>query len=541
MQQRLAIIDLGSNTSRLIILAYAPGTAFQLIDQVRERVRLSEGMGAENVLRAAPMDRAVQLMKVFKALCDANGIDTIIATATSAVRDARNQAEFLQRVEKEAGLKLLVLSGTEEAYYGYLGAINSTPLIDGLVLDIGGGSLELSRVRQRQLTHSTSLPLGAVRLSETFLRSDPIKTSDVRLVNRYVEALLNSIAWLKASRGDQLVGLGGTVRALAKMDQRRREYPLDRLHGYVLTLPAIETLLHEMEDVPLSKREKLPGLNGDRADVIVGGTLALTRLMRLGGYHELIVCGQGLREGLFYEHFLHDLPAPLVPDVRAFSLANLTELYDVAWTHARHVEALAVSLFDQLRALHGCGLFERAILSGAALLHDVGVAIDYYNHDDHSAYLILNAELPGFSHREIALMALLAHYHRRGKPDVTPFKGVLTRDDEERAAKLGALLRLAEYLDRGRTQVVRSIRCRIQEASVQIMCQVRGDATTEVWATERNADLFKQAFKREVIVQTQPLKAAEASAQPIGWEAVPTTEPLWVRVEEIRQLLKTRS
>jgi exopolyphosphatase/guanosine-5'-triphosphate,3'-diphosphate pyrophosphatase len=541
MPQRIAIIDLGSNTSRLIILSYSPGTAFQLIDQVRERVRLSEGMGAENVLRPAPLNRAVHLMKVFKALCDANGIDTIIATATSAVRDARNQAEFLSRVENEAGLKLRVLSGTEEAYYGYLGAINSTPLINGLVLDIGGGSLELSRVRQRQLTNSTSLPLGAVRLSETFLRSDPIKAPDVRLVNRYVEALMSSIDWLKASRGDQLVGLGGTVRALAKMDQRRRNYPLDRLHGYVLTLPAIEILLHEMEDLPLSKREKLPGLNSDRADVIVGGTLALVRLMRLGGYHELMVCGQGLREGLFYEHFLRDLPAPLVPEVRAFSLANLTELYNVAWTHARHVEALAVSLFDQLRSLHGGGVFERTILSGAALLHDVGVAIDYYNHDDHSAYLILNAELPGFTHREIALMALLAHYHRRGKPDVTPFKGVLTRDDEERAAKLGALLRLAEYLDRSRTQVVRSIRCRIQDSSVQIVCQVRGDATTEVWATERNADLFKQVFKREVKVVTQPLKADEAVPQPLGVEAAPTAEPLWARVQEIRQLLQTRS
>lgn len=540
MQQRIAIIDLGSNTSRLIILAYSPGTAFQLIDQVRERVRLSEGMGAENVLRPGPMDRAVQLMKVFKALCDANGIDTLIATATSAVRDARNQAEFLQRVEKEANLKLRVLTGTEEAYYGYLGAINSTPLINGLVLDIGGGSLELSRVRQRQLIHSTSLPLGAVRLSETFLRSDPIKPADVRLVNRYVEALLSSIDWLKASRGDQLVGLGGTVRALAKMDQRRRNYPLDRLHGYVLTLPAIETLLHEMEELPLSKREKLPGLNSDRADVIVGGTLALARLMRLGGYHDLIVCGQGLREGLFYEHFLRDLPTPLAPDVRAFSLANLTELYHVAWTHARHVEALAVSLFDQLRSLHGGGIFERAILSGAALLHDIGVAIDYYNHDDHSAYLILNAELPGFTHREIALMALLAHYHRQGKPDVTPFKGVLTRDDEDRAAKLGALLRLAEYLDRSRTQVVRSIRCQVQASAVQIVCQVRGDATTEVWATERNADLFRQVFKRKVIVQTQPLKAVEAKPHPIGLEAAPEAEPLWARVQEIRQLLQTR-
>jgi exopolyphosphatase/guanosine-5'-triphosphate,3'-diphosphate pyrophosphatase len=169
------------------------------------------------------------------------------------------------------------------------------------------------------------------------------------------------------------------------------------------------------------------------------------------------------------------------------------------------------------------------------------VAIDYYNHDDHSAYLILNAELPGFTQREIVLMALLAHYHRRGKPDVTPFKGVLTCDDEERAARLGALLRLAEYLDRSQTQVVRSIHCRIQDSSVQIVCRVHGEATMEVWATERNADLFKQVFKREVKVVTQPLKAVETVPQLIGVEAAPTAEPLWTRAQKIAMLLKVRS
>ena len=525
----------------MIILAYTPGTTFQLIDQLRERVRLSEGMGAENILRPTPIERTVHLMKVFKTLCDANGIDTILATATSAVRDARNQAEFLRQVETEAGLTLRVLSGEEEAYYGYLGAINSTSITDGLVIDIGGGSLELGRVRDRQLTHSVSLPLGAVRLTETFLHSDPIKTSDVRMVNRYMDSLLGTIDWLQADRRDQLIGLGGTVRALAKIDQRRRNYPLDRLHGYSLSLNTIETILREMESLPLHKRAELPGLSTDRADVIVGGTLALTRLMHRAGYHELIVCGQGLREGLFYERFLRDSKSPLVPDVRAFGLANLTELYAVQWAHARHVEALAVSLFDQLRSLHGCGPAERTVLTAAALLHDVGVAIDFYNHDEHSAYLILNAELPGFTHREIALMALLARYHRRGSPDARPFKGLLTRDDEDRAARLGALLRLAEYLDRSRTQVVQSIRCRVQATTVQLVCQVRGDASTEMWSTPRHADLFQQAYQRNVIVQTQPIKADAALSQLIEPAPTPTADPLWTRVEDISRLLKGRT
>ncbi len=240
------------------------------------------------------------------------------------MRDARNQAEFLPRVSNEASLQLRVLSGDEEAYYGYLGVVNSLPVQRGLIFDIGGGSLELAQVHDRQLTRTASLPLGAVRLSETFIRNDPIKPPDVRLLKRYVEALLSSIQWLEAGRGDQLIGLGGTVRALAKIDQHRRDYVLERLHGYPLTLHAIESILHEMQTLPLGKRQKIAGLNNDRADVIVGGTIALVQLMKLAGYQALTVCGQGLREGLFYEQFLHETQSPPVPDVRACGLANLT-------------------------------------------------------------------------------------------------------------------------------------------------------------------------------------------------------------------------
>ena len=196
-----------------------------------------------------------------------------------------------------------------------------------------------------------------------------------------------------------------------------------------------------------------------------------------------------------------------------------------------------MSLFDQLRSLHGLGPADRAVLTGAALLHDVGVVIDFYNHDQHSAYLIMNAELPGFTHREIAMMSLLAQHHRRGKPDVAPFKGLLTRDDEERVVKLSALLRLAEYLDRSRTQIVQDIKCRVSAGAVALTCHARGDAATEVWATQRNADLFRQAFKRDLIVQAQPLKAAKAATHPIETTSAPESEPLLTRVQEIRQLL----
>jgi exopolyphosphatase/guanosine-5'-triphosphate,3'-diphosphate pyrophosphatase len=533
MTRKIGIIDLGSNTSRLIIMEYTPGEAFQLIDQLRERVRLSAGMGAENILRPEPMERTLQLLKIFRKLCEAHSTDTIVATATSATRDARNQAEFLDRVQKEAGLTLRVLSGDEEAYYGYLGAINSLSFQNGLVIDIGGGSLELGRVQDRQLKETASLPLGAVRLTETFIRSDPPKRMDMRLLDRYINALLSSLAWLKTKSGGTLVGLGGTARTLAKIDQKRRRYPLDRVHGYTVSLASIESILHDLENMSVSQREKVPGLSTDRADVIIGGTIALTRLMHLAGYHEMQVCVQGLREGLFYEQFTKDSGATLVPDVRAFGLANLAYLSNINWPHARHVRLLALSLFDQLRSLHRLGPAERSILSGAALLQDIGGAIDFHDRDQHADYLILNAELPGFSHREIALMAALTRYLQQGVFTLNAFPGVLTQADELHVKKLSALLSLADFLERGRTQVIQSITSRARGTSIYLTAHTRGDASLEMWTTTQHAASFKQTFKRDLVIRFAPIADRDLAANPIAPADQSDAEPLWSRVREL--------
>lgn len=513
MQRKVAVIDIGSNTSRLVIMAYEAAQWFKMIDQVRERVRLFEGMSDDNRLRPEPIERTIHLLRVFRSLCDANEIDEVLAVGTSAVRDAANRDEFLERVSRETGLELRVLSGEEEAYYGYLGAINSIVFKNGVVVDIGGGSMQLTHIRARKSTRSISLPLGAVRLTEAFLHDNPPRVGQVTALKRHLNQQLDTVTWINATRKDDvLVGQGGTLRTLAKMDQRRRDYPIDRLHDYVLTRRAIEEIEKELRSLPFNQRKKLPGLSSDRADVILAGTLVLLGVMRQGSYSEVVVCGQGIREGLFYEQFLRDAAsqengtaASRVPDVRAFAVANLNQLYEVNWAHARHVETLALALFDQLKSLHGYGTFERNLLSNAALMHDAGVEIDYYNHHEHSAYLILNAELPGFSHREIALIAELARYHRRGNPKKKEFKGIFVDGDKQRIARLSALLRLAEYLERSRTQVVDSIRCHVNQYAVQIVALVRGDASTEVWSTERNAELFEKVYKRKLTVRAEML------------------------------------
>jgi exopolyphosphatase/guanosine-5'-triphosphate,3'-diphosphate pyrophosphatase len=530
--RRIGIIDVGSNTSRLIILAYRPGMSFRLIDQIREQVRLGEGMGAENVLRPEPIERTVRLLRVFRGLCEADGIHAVVAVGTSAVRDARNQGEFLKRVKNGAGLSLRVLSGDEEARYGFLGAVNSLAIQNGLAVDLGGGSLELVRVQDRRPQQSVMLPAGAVRLTEAFLREDPPRAVEIRTLTRYLEYLLRDLPWVKAGRGDSLVGSGGTIRTLAKIDQRLQEYPLDRVHGYILSRRRLEEIVQRLAKLPLRKRRKFPGLSSDRADVTLAGALALASVLERSGHAELVVSGQGLREGIFYEHFLRETGTDTIEDPRAFGIANLSLLYDLNWPHARHVEALAVSLFDQLRPLHGYGPPERATLSAAALLHDLGLAIDYYSHHEYSSRILLDADLPGFRHREVALMSQLVLYHRRGTPRVQPFPGLLTSEDDDRIRRLGGLLRLAEYLDRSRTQVIQGLRCRIRPRAVTLECLVRGDASTELWATERKSDLFQEAFRRGLILRMRRISARPPSPRP----AQVREAPLWLRMREVTAL-----
>lgn len=516
--KRLAIIDLGSNTCRLVIFAFTPDGAFRLTDQVSESVRIGEGMLGQSNLQLKPMRRVIELLKMFAALCRANEIETVIATATSAVRDAANGAEFVERVARETGLTLRVLTGDEEAYYAYLGAINGVTLANGIIADLGGGSLELTRVQNRLLVATASLPLGAVRMTEKFLRGDPIPKSAVRSLTAYVNAQLDAFPWLRLTRGETLIALGGTVRALTKVDQRAREYPLERLHAYELSHAAVSEISDELLKKDVAARAKIKGLKDERADIIPAGALVIRELMTHVSAPQLIVSGRGLREGLLYEYLLREgeelvlrdegsnvkTSNVILPDVRAFGIANVSCLYEIDWAHAQQVCQLALMLFDQMRGEHRLGAAERALLLYAACLHDCGVLIDYYRHHHHSAYLIENADLPGFNHRELAYLALLVRWHRRGEPTLEPYDALLTKTDLARLEKLIACLRMAEDLERSRAQLIVTLRVHVRAHDIEIVASTRAPAAAELWSANRETKLWDRAFGKRVRVVAQP-------------------------------------
>ena len=497
MQERIGVIDLGSNTTRLMVMGYTPHHSFKLLDEVRETVRLAEGIDDDGRLKPAPMERGIEAMKLFHSFCRAAGVQRIVPVATSAVRDAINQAEFLLRVERESGLKLRVLSTEEEAYYGYLGAANALDLRDAFLVDIGGGSAEVTAIRGRAFLRSFSAPAGAVRFSERFVRSDPISKSDFKALETAAAEIFAEVDWLAKTSGTSLVGIGGTIRTLADIDQKADRYSLDRVHGYTFSRERLEGIIEMLRGMNQRQREDVPGLSRDRADLILAGALIIQQLMRRGRFAEITVSGQGLREGIFYQHFLVGETPPLFSDMRGFSVQNLARVYNYEAIHAAKVRELSLALFDQLRPLHGDGEWERELLGYAATLHDIGTVVSYYDHHKHGAYLIINSALQGFNHREIALLALLVRYHRKGDVTVEQYRDVLHPSDNTRIAQLAALLRLAEYLERSKSQVIQGLQVELGD-TIRVVTRTIGDATVEIWDANRSAGLFKKAFGKDI-------------------------------------------
>jgi exopolyphosphatase/guanosine-5'-triphosphate,3'-diphosphate pyrophosphatase len=497
--ERLAVADLGSNSWRLVVYGYEPGTPWwSPVDEIREAVRVGAGMGSDGVLQPDRIDRALHTAAVFASFCRASGIRQVEAIATSAIRDAVNGGDLLGAIRERTGLQPRVISGREEARYGWLAIANSTTIEDGFGIDIGGGSIQAMRLEGRQLVDAESLPLGSVRVSEEFLPGEKASAKGMKALRKRVESELGELGWWEG--GGRLVGIGGTIRNLAAAAMRAAELPLMDPQGFHLDRDELEELIELLADRPASKRGDVRGIKPDRGDVILGGALVLAAALESGGFESIEVTEAGLREGVFFERLLGK--RELFDDVRSESVENLAHRFNSEPEHVRRVAALSRDVFDGLAAagLHDYGDAERELLWAAGVLHDIGTAIDYEDHHRHSHYLILNAGLPGFDPREVLLIGLMARYHRKGEPDASELGDLAHDGDEDRLRLLCAIIRLAEQLERSRDGAIRSVDVAAVNGRVTLApdADPQADTTVPIWAARQNADLLAEALDREV-------------------------------------------
>jgi exopolyphosphatase / guanosine-5'-triphosphate,3'-diphosphate pyrophosphatase len=505
--ERLAVIDLGSNSFRLVVFMAGEGW-WKRTDEIYEPVRIGEGLMATGVLGEEPMRRALATLDVFAHFCRASGLheDAVDAVATSAIRDAGNAAEFLRDARACFGMPIRVLDREQEARYGYLAAVNSTTLGDGCVLDLGGGSMQLVRVRERLAHESGSWRLGTVRMSERYLPPNgPAKRRQLEQLREHVAAQLADADWFADAgcvNGRRLVGIGGTVRNLAAAAQRAAGLPSNGVQGMVISREALDELVDRLAALPAAERASVPGIKPARADLILAGAVVVSGALLAGGFDAIETTEAGLREGVFFERLLADQPQPLFADVRRASVLNMAAQYHVDIEHTEHVAALALGMFDELAklGLHDGDPRERELLWAACMLHDIGMSIDYDDHHKHSRYLILNGGLPGFKPVETAIIAQAARYHRKGMPVPGPMSALFDEGDAARLDRCATLLRLAEDLERARDQLVRRTTMQLTGHEVQLRLIADGESAVPRWAAGRERELFAKAFHRDLSV-----------------------------------------
>ena len=499
MNDKQAIIDLGSNTTRMLIIEVTDRGAYHLVEEDKGVVRLSEDMMPDGTIKEPALKRTVRAMKLFRGMCSYHNVSRVTAVATAAVREAINQEEFLSRLKEETGISFRVLSREEEPYFGYLGVVNTMDIRNGLVMDLGGGSMEITAVRDRKLARSTSIPYGALTLTEKFLDPDKPSDSELKDLEAFVRGRLSEIPWLSSYAESQLIGIGGTVRTIARIDQRMSGYPFDELHNYYMSPSDVSIIYSKIRGMDMEERKKIPGLSRDRADIIVAGTAAVNTLARYLKVPYIRVSSSGLRDGLFFNEFLKP---QVVDNITDFGLRNIVNLYEADLQHAESVDRLARSLFAGMKKEFGFDERDGRVLHAAAMLHELGYYYDFGKRFNNTFYNVVDNAIFGLTHMDNYRTALVAGRFGSGGIKVrSTFLNVrLDKEDVRNIKKLSVILGLADAFDRSRRRLVTALDCRIMKDAVVIKPSYSGDISVELTTAAEINGFFKKAFDMDLAI-----------------------------------------
>jgi exopolyphosphatase/guanosine-5'-triphosphate,3'-diphosphate pyrophosphatase len=492
---RIASIDIGTNSLHMIVVRVRSDFSFEVIDREKEMVRLGAGGLDGRALTPEAMHAALQVLSKFRRLAESHRVDRIIAVATSAVREAENGGEFLQAVTRQTGIRARVITGTEEARLIHLAAIYGAggATEAAVVVDIGGGSVEITRGIGPTAEMGRSFKLGVIRLTQRFVKSDPLTPRDERKLVKHIDAEAGKYLREIADLGfDRLIGTSGTILSLGSIaaDLPSRSSGA-ALRNRRVTAKQLRRVKKQLVELSIDKRLRVPGLEPRRADLAVAGAVLLDAIVRRLGADELTLCDLSLREGLVLDYIARHrkeiAQADRYPDIRRRSVMELAERCNYWPEHAAHVARLALALFEQTRSVHALTDREREWLEYAALLHDVGTHISYESHHKHSYYLIKNGDLRGFEPQEVDVIALIARYHRRATPKQRHDEyASMPKALRSTIRTLAAILRLAESLDRSHAQSLSSVELHDRGDDALLQVRSSGDSELELWAAARH-------------------------------------------------------
>ncbi|HYH99624.1 Ppx/GppA phosphatase family protein [Hyalangium sp.] len=489
LQPVLAAIDVGTNAVRLELARPDLDGALETLHQERDPIRPGEGVFATGSMPRETADRLLSTLRRYAALCRRHKA-RVRAVATSALRDARNRAEIVRRVREEAGMNLEVVSGKEEARLICLGVLHRKPPSSrSLLVDIGGGSTEVATALGEKPDNLWSLALGAVRLTEVFNASRAVPPKQLRLMRSFVAEVVRKTLPEKLSRMPRVaLGSSGTINAVVSFASGDS--------AGSASARQISQAVQALAELPPERRRKR--FDPRRADIIVSGALILEGVVKHLGVDSVTAVNRGLRDGLLVDLLYRQDTSREDPSLADAALAIGQRFY-FDEKHARHVARLALTLFDQLAALHQLPLSTRPYLEVAALLHDIGNAVNYERHHRHTYYLIHHTDIPGLAERERELVARIARYHRRSPPDLkhSGLDGLLP-SEARTVRKLATLLRLANSLDHSHQQAIKTLKATQGRDGVTLHLKAKQPLDLEMWNVEREMPLFRSVFGKRL-------------------------------------------
>jgi len=521
--ERICVIDLGTNSFHAIIVDAHPNGSYQVVDRLKEMVRLGQhGLNA-NRLPDDAMDRGVQALRRIKLLAEGWGAREYLAFATSAIREATNGGAFIDRVRKTLGLRIRPISGTQEAELIFEGVRRAVDLPGpSLIVDIGGGSVEFIVAVKGAPVHAVSLKLGAARMTERFIQHDPMSDDEQAALRAHYQETLSAVAEIAREHGvTTIVGSSGTMQALARVTIYRGGDDERSIFQQTLAVDETRDALQWVIQASIAQREARPAIEERRADQIGAGAVLLDTIFDLiPEVTQFRVSSHALREGMVSHYIDQNMQRiqHLAPykDVRRRSVYELAFRFNWEARHAQHVAATAAALFDACRPLYDGPASDAELLEYAALLHDIGYHISHAEHHKHSRYLIQNADLQGFQPEEVKILALVARYHRKAKPKKKHKRyRALSRSLQRRVRQLAALLRIAEGLDRSHFQNVTALQMTLTPEALRIEVAAKGDPQLEVWAATEEGALFETVFDRTLAIQPGEIGVDVPTEEPV--------------------------
>ncbi|CAN5521768.1 Ppx/GppA phosphatase family protein [soil metagenome] len=523
MKNVLAAIDIGTNSFHLVIAKYDRSKPFTILTKEKEVIRLGSSLNDMKYLKQDAIDRGIEALKRFKLICDTYSAP-IRAVATSATREALNKDEFIQRAYIETGIKIEVISGYEEARLIYLGVLQALDIFNKkiLLIDIGGGSTEFLIGKQGSIEYANSLKLGAVRLTQRFFSDDDegknesknykLKDANIDEARLFVKgALTQAVRELSERSYDMVIGTSGTISNIASIimsSKEDSEFDELQVNNFKFNRSDLEATIKKiLKAKTASERQKLPGLDPKRADIIVAGGIILEQIFEEIGLKQITVSNFALREGLLLDTLanMDDTQLPIrLNDVRYKSVLHLAESVNYESKHAQHVKFLSSKIYNFMKGHTQLEGQDEEYLQAASLLHDIGYYISHSNHHKHSYYLIRNSQkLLGFNDREIEIIANIARYHRKSHPKLK-HEGYakLNAEDRETVKRLSGILRLGDALDRSHDAAVKDIEFEKKgnEIFLKLKLEENFDPSLEIWGVGIRKTLFEECFGVKVSV-----------------------------------------